>query len=488
MESNRLVKILCVVCAAGCCLSSCGSTGEEKPKKLSSVSTGVTTTVTTNKKSAETITGSVTTIQTAATCTKIVFDGGYTLFANVQGGYTLINSSNEIVNSFEITDDNGDKLVLTCDGNTVTVTKNGKKVNSFSYKGTRIIISANEVYYANTKVTYVDESFSSFNVTDKVTIRCIAENKFEIVKDGKTVKKATVKDVNGSKYVLEAMDKGMEITNTDNELMESIVVGNNYISVSGNKVIINGKTMRPPHSADIKAVTTTVTTTTTAATTTTTTSKKTAKKTETQTETVTEPVQEEQPSAPQPAEPTEPDSSTNMSNRNLSAETSEMLGYVNEVRKQYGLRELEGLELLDSAADVRANELLENYSHDRPDGNSYCDNRNSVICLFNSIADTLDMLLICHGSTFACCSADYDSVCAVIDVEIDKLSQLVKVDRAVSVHRCNDSNACTCENSLFHKQHSFRAYICVILVKIALCCKKLSQQNCSACRTSQCIV
>lgn len=343
MESNRLVKILCVVCAAGCCLSSCGSTGEEKPKKLSSVSTGVTTTVTTNKKSAETITGSVTTIQTAATCTKIVFDGGYTLFANVQGGYTLINSSNEIVNSFEITDDNGDKLVLTCDGNTVTVTKNGKKVNSFSYKGTRIIISANEVYYANTKVTYVDESFSSFNVTDKVIISCIAENKFEIVKDGKTVKKATVKDVNGSKYVLEAMDKGMEITNTDNELMESIVVGNNYISVSGDKVVINGKTMRPPHSADIKAVTTTV----------------------------TEPVQEEQPSAPQPAEPAEPDSSTNMSNRNLSAETSEMLGYVNEVRKQYGLRELEGLELLDSAADVRANELLENYSHDRPDGNSY---------------------------------------------------------------------------------------------------------------------
>ena len=82
-------------------------------------------------------------------------------------------------------------------------------------------------------------------------------------------------------------------------------------------------------------------------------------------------MQEEQPSAPQPAEPAEPDSSTNMSNRNLSAETSEMLGYVNEVRKQYGLRELEGLELLDSAADVRANELLENYSHDRPDGNSY---------------------------------------------------------------------------------------------------------------------
>lgn len=48
-------------------------------------------------------------------------------FCKCAGGYTLINSSNEIVNSFEITDDNGDKLVLTCDGNTVTVTKNGKR-------------------------------------------------------------------------------------------------------------------------------------------------------------------------------------------------------------------------------------------------------------------------------------------------------------------------------------------------------------------------
>ena len=369
INSKRFTKIICIACAAGCCLSSCGSTGDEKPKKLSSVSTGVTTTVTTSEKSVETLVGSVTTIQTAATCSKISFDGGYTLFANAQGGYTLINSSNEIVDKIEITDDNGDKLTLTCQNNMVKLTKDSDEVNSFSYKGTRIIISNNEVYYASTKVTYVDESFSSFDVTDKVSIKCIAEGRFEITKSGKTVDKATVKDVNGSKYVLEAVDRGIEITNTDDELMESIVVGTNYISVSGEKVIINGKTMQPPHSADITAVTTTATTTTT--TTTTTTAKQTEKQTEPQTSAETEPPVQEEPQTPQPAEPSEPESSTNMSNRNLSAETSELLGYVNEVRRQYGLRELGGLELLDSAAGVRANELLESYSHDRPNGDSY---------------------------------------------------------------------------------------------------------------------
>ena len=72
-------------CLCGRLLSFLLQEAGKKSPKLSSVSTGVTTTVTTNKKSAETITGSVTTIQTAATCSKIVFDGGYTLFCKCAG-------------------------------------------------------------------------------------------------------------------------------------------------------------------------------------------------------------------------------------------------------------------------------------------------------------------------------------------------------------------------------------------------------------------
>jgi uncharacterized protein YkwD len=48
-----------------------------------------------------------------------------------------------------------------------------------------------------------------------------------------------------------------------------------------------------------------------------------------------------------------------------------MLGYVNEVRAQYGLDPVYGLETLDSVANVRVKELLTSYSHTRPDGSSY---------------------------------------------------------------------------------------------------------------------
>lgn len=48
-----------------------------------------------------------------------------------------------------------------------------------------------------------------------------------------------------------------------------------------------------------------------------------------------------------------------------------MLGYVNEVRSQYGLSELYGLEALDSVAQTRANELVTSYGHTRPDGSGF---------------------------------------------------------------------------------------------------------------------
>lgn len=143
----------------------------------------------------------------------------------------------------DITDDNGEVLTITNKNYHITLSKNGKEVNSFSYKGTRIIIKDNEVFYAGTKVEYFDQSFHSFNVTENISIECISQGKFEIRKNGKKIAKAKVKDINGAEYELEAVEKGMEITNSNNELMESIVVGTNYISVSGDKVIINGKTM-----------------------------------------------------------------------------------------------------------------------------------------------------------------------------------------------------------------------------------------------------
>ena len=60
-------------------------------------------------------------------------------------------------------------------------------------------------------------------------------------------------------------------------------------------------------------------------------------------------------------------------NGDISALTEEMLGYVNEIRKQYDMPMVYGLDELDKASQVRANELAQDYSHTRPggDGNAY---------------------------------------------------------------------------------------------------------------------
>lgn len=367
------IRYVAAACAAALSLTSCASLGDSNVKQLAKYSTyktGVTTTTVTGEKAALVITGAVTTIKTTAGCNKITFDDGAVLFANSQGYYTIVNSSNEELNSLSITDDSGEILTIVNENNTIRLLKNGKEVNSFSYKGTRIIIKDNEVFYAGTKVEYADLSFYSFAVTDSISIECVGKEKFEIRKDGKKVDKAKVKDINGAEYVLEAVEKGIEITNSNNELMESIVVGSNYISVSGSKVIINGRTMETPHSRDLIPVqTTTATSTTKAASKSQPASTTTASETTTTVTTTT--TAETEAVIPEPEQPTEPDSQTNMTNRNISADTSELLGYVNEVRRQYGLDELSGLELLDTAASVRAEEISQEYSHTRPDGTGY---------------------------------------------------------------------------------------------------------------------
>lgn len=366
----------CAFLALACSLSSCGDVETSSKDDLSSVRTGVTTTTVMGEKSALKLTGSVSTVKTQAVCTKIEFDNGCVLFANSQGGYTIINDKNEVIDSMEVTDDNGDKLVINCKGGKITLMKNDSEVNSFSYKGTRIIIKDNEVYYADTKVAYADTSFCTFKIDDENTLECISDGKFAVKKNGTKTDKITVTDMNGDKFVIEAMDKGIEITNSDNELMDSIVVNGYFIRVTSDKVIINGKTMTPPGSNDIKTVTTTTSATTVSTT-----------KRTTTTTTVTQPPQtqspvaepepepelepEPEPEVPQPEQPSEPDSDTNVENRNISEETAEMLGYVNEVRKQYGLPELSGLELLDEASGIRAEEIADTYSHKRPDGRDY---------------------------------------------------------------------------------------------------------------------
>ena len=84
-----------------------------------------------------------------------------------------------------------------------------------------------------------------------------------------------------------------------------------------------------------------------------------------------------------------------------------------------------------------------------------CDNGYSLVYLFNSVANALSVLVIGKSGAFACGSADDDSVCAACDLHFDKLAQSRIIYGAVIVHRGNDSNACACENSIFHNISPF---------------------------------
>lgn len=365
-------------------LCSCGELGEPNNRiaRLSAPVTGITTTTRTGTAApvkAETVTGEITTIRTDAKCRSIEFDDGYILFVDKDGKYTIMNSDKKAVKSLTLTDDSGERItVFSMKDGTIVCKKGDSPINEFTYKGNRISVKDGVVYFSGTKVEYYDTSFSSLKLTDDIAIECISTNKFVVKKDGKkTDEPVDITDDNGVTYKLEAVDEGVEITNSNDELMLSIVVTGRYIDVANGHVIVNGQTMKPPGSSDITTLTTTTTTT----------AKKEEEEEETTTTTkqtvvVTQPVYyyyenwEDEEISNEPSQPVVTESPmANNKNVNISSETSELLGMINEVRRQYGLSELYGLQLLDEAAYRRAKEVSEVFfrddgdlSHSRPDG------------------------------------------------------------------------------------------------------------------------
>ena len=377
---KRKAAAICAFMTAVLC--SCGELGDASNRiaSLSAPVTGITTTLRTSPTtvtSAVTVTGEITTFNSNVKCRKIDFDGGYVLFANKDGTYTLMNKAKDAVQSLTLTDDNGDKITITLSKKGISCKIGNKEVNEFLYKGNVIAIKNGVVYFAGTKVEYYDTSFSKFEIYDKIVIECVGTNKFIIKEDGKEVDKASIEDDNGKSYTLEKRDKGIWIVNTADELMLSVVIGGKYIDVANDHIIINGQTLVPPGYDDIATKTTTTTTTTT--------EKKEEEESETETTTTTKQttvvtyiIYEELPQEeyePEPEQPVVTESPmANNKNVNISDETSELLGLVNEVRRQHGLNELYGLELLDKAAFIRAGEQVDTYfqteslSHSRPDG------------------------------------------------------------------------------------------------------------------------
>ena len=79
-----------------------------------------------------------------------------------------------------------------------------------------------------------------------------------------------------------------------------------------------------------------------------------------------------------------------------------------------------------------------------------CNYWDPACCLFNSKSDAFEVLLISHCGSLAGRSANNNSVSTVCDLVLNKVAETLIIDRTVCVHRCDDGNACTRKNSIFH--------------------------------------
>lgn len=381
---KKIVLTLCCVAAASA-LASCGQLGEKSSRiaSLSAPVTGITTTTKAVPAPAVTTaaTDSRTEVRSPIHCRSIEFDGGYVLFANKDGTYTIMNSKKKAVKSLTLTDDQGDKVTIITDKNGIRCMLGEQEINEFSYKGNSVWMIDNSVFFAGTRVEYYDPSFHSFTIDGDIVIECIGRNRFIIKEDGKKTDKTTITDDNGVSYSLESQSKGIWIVNSADELVLSVVINGKYIDVADEHIIVNGQRMVPPGANDISTATTT--TTTTKKTETEPAEEETTTKKTTTTTTTTAPQYDQWPDEEYTEAPEQPvvteSPMANNKNVNISEDTAELLKLVNEVRKQYGLNELYGLQLLDEACAVRAEETCDSYFssgetlvHSRPDGRS-CD-------------------------------------------------------------------------------------------------------------------
>ena len=375
----KMADIKSVICmATAFCLIvgfvACGRVDDDNSKKTNDGNSSSTVSKTTTTQGyTTTMLSAIATEIPELTCASIKFNDGSILFANSKNKYTLIDAAHKPITTLSVQDDDGNEITITCTNGTVTIKIGNSSIESFKLNGHIIEYTDNVLYYDKSKVAYNDKAFCEFKLTDDFTLLCTAANKFKIVeKTGTFHSVLNFTDDNGTKVVLKCEKKGVTATNT-NDMLEPCLKINGYLMVfTDTDVIVNGVTMVPAGYYDIAVATTTKRTTTKATTTTTVQTSSPDETTTTVTTTtpeVTAPNQ--QPVEVQIEEEQAAENKTDKSNQNVSDITLEMLGYVNEVRRQYGLNELYGLETLDGVSQIRADELIQSYSHTRPDGSNY---------------------------------------------------------------------------------------------------------------------
>ncbi|MBQ9542882.1 CAP domain-containing protein [Ruminococcus sp.] len=269
-------------------------------------------------------------------CGSIDFDGSV-VFADPSGSYSFIeNGSN--TGGITVKDDSGENVVFEVKDGALTLTRAGQSASGFIYNKHVVELKDGKLYYDSSPVEYKADSFSAYRLNSEYVVECTAKGQYRLRDSkGKVTNKCTLKENTGTSITIKADESGFYTEGTDDGLFYNFYkLNGDILNTSWSNVLyVNGQELVPYGYSD----------------------KYTDPDIKIDTENITF----------EPMEPPMDYGAVSTANEGISDLTAEMLGFVNEYREQYDMQPVYGLDELDAAAAVRAEELAQKFDHVRPD-------------------------------------------------------------------------------------------------------------------------
>lgn len=272
-------------------------------------------------------------------CRFVRFDDDRAIFVNLDGEYAFVEYG-LYPDEMTITSDNGEDIELSSKNGTFSMSFEGTPVSAFVFEGHLISAEGGKLFYDESPVERTVDTFSAYQLSDNCVIECVDKGSYRFRdKDGKIVGITKLSDrSSGEKLEATADGTGFIARDKEGYYYPVLWLNSDVVRTTPEHIIrVNGEELVPMGwndryvDPDAKGKN-------------------------------DEPMQ---PTKPVDYGPVKTD------NEGIKELSYEMIEYVNEVRERYGLNPIYGLQTLDDAAAVRAEELTADFSHKRKDDSSF---------------------------------------------------------------------------------------------------------------------